>query len=204
MSSTPYDKAVAGFEALLEASSIGQHAKAAHLIADCAQHNTTGYRHTAVLEAEGFLRRDEAGVYLQGSAAQRIALSAFGLGRIAPVLPPILRRLREETQHTAFCAMSDGFDYFMGPHSAGRSTKHISLCASYRADQPEVFSDQKPSEVTLVPMGTLVSSPLHTLIIPVLGNDPFTALLGIILNPARMQDEQLAHVLSQAAAQVSI
>lgn len=203
MIGTPYDKAVLGFEALLEASSRGEHAKVAHLIAQSEQHATTGYRHTAILEAEGFLRRSEAGVYLQGSAAQRVALSAFGLGRIAPVLPPILRRLREETQHSAFCAMSDGLDFFMGPHSAGRTTRHITLCARYRAEQPRVFSDQQPVEVTLTPMGQALANPTHTLIIPILTDADYTTVIGFVLNPARMQDPHLPVVLSQAAEQVS-
>ncbi|MEM6373048.1 MAG: hypothetical protein AAF727_09765 [Pseudomonadota bacterium] len=203
MTGTPYDKAVAGFEALLEASSAAVHAKPMRLIQDSGQHLTTGYRHTAALEAEGFLRRDESGVYLQGTAALRTALSAFGFGRIAPVLPPVLRRLRQATQHTAFCSLTDGNDLFLGPYSQGRATKQIRLSARYRLEQPSSLLQTTPIETVLTPLGLETGTRVHTIIIPILENSEFTATIGFVLNPARMPDPNLSDALLQAAKQIT-
>lgn len=203
MSATPYDKAVAGFEALLKASSVAAHSKPVRLIEDSGQHLTSGYRHTAALEAEGFLRRDETGVYLQGTAASRTSLSAFGLGRLAPVLPPVLRRLREATQHTAFCAMLSDIDVHIGPHSEGRATRQIRLRPHYRLERPRTLQKSPPTDIGLVPDGPESANRVHTLMIPIHDSAPYTAVLGFVLNPARAPDASVSEALEQASRRIS-
>ncbi|MCY4334347.1 MAG: hypothetical protein OXC60_06700, partial [Litoreibacter sp.] len=165
MNAGPYDKAVEGFEAFIEASAKAVYAKPVRLIEQSGHHMTTGYRHTAMLEAEGFLRRDESGVFLQGAAALRTALSGFGFGRLAPVIPLVLRRLREETQHTAFLALQSGVDVSMGPYSIGRASHHVSLEPCYRHETPRDFTDDQPIEAGLAPRSGEVQNRLQTLLL---------------------------------------
>ncbi|MEM9840902.1 MAG: hypothetical protein AAF830_17360 [Pseudomonadota bacterium] len=203
MSTRPYDKAVEGFEALLEASANATHAKPVRLIEDSGHHLTSGYRHTAALEAAGFLRRDEGGVYLQGAAAQRTALSAFGFGRLAPVIPLVLRRLREETQHTAFLAIQSGIDVHMGPHSLGRASRHVALEQQYRHDMLRSLGDGEPLEVGLSPCSGETGNRIQALMIAIAQRGEFTAALGFALNPGRAPNPALAEALTQAARQIA-
>lgn len=165
MSAGPYDKAVEGFEALIEASANAIHAKPVRLIENSGHQMTTGYRHTAMLETEGFLRRDESGVFLQGAAAQRTALSGFGFGRLALVIAPVLRRLREETQHTSFLALQSGIDVSMGPYSIGRASRHLWLEPHYRHEKPHDFEDGEPLEAGLSTYSGEAQNRLQTLLI---------------------------------------
>ncbi|MEM1362967.1 MAG: hypothetical protein AAGF94_14840 [Pseudomonadota bacterium] len=203
MSETPYDKAVASFEALLDASSRVSHAKPVRLIKESGQNMTTGYRHTAALEADGFLRRDESGVYLRGTAALRTSLSAFGFGRLAPVIEPVLRRLKDGTQHTSFLAIIEESDVCVGPYFQGRATRHIKLAATYRIEISRALSIGDASEVTLVPVGSETGARLNTLMTPVASRALYTAVLGFALTPARLPDRSLFQALSQAAEQIA-
>jgi hypothetical protein len=203
MNAGPYDKAVEGFEALIEASANAVHSKPVRLIENSGHQMTTGYRHTAQLEAEGFLRRDESGVFLQGAAAQRTALSGFGFGRLAPVMPLVLRRLREETQHTAFLAIQSGTDVSMGPYSIGRASSHVTLEPHYRHETQRDFADDQPIEAGLSPCSGEAQFRLQTLLIPIADSTDFTAVLGFALNPGRAPDAALGQALTQAAKQVS-
>ncbi|MEM1073348.1 MAG: hypothetical protein AAGI36_02790 [Pseudomonadota bacterium] len=204
MSAGPYDKAIQGFEALLESSALATHAKPVRLIKDSGHHLTSGYRHTAALEAEGFLRRNEGGIYLQGAAAQRTALSGFGFGRLAPVVPLVLRRLREETQHTAFLAIQEGVDIFIGPHSIGRASIHIMLDPQYRLEMPRDLVENEPTEATLAPGKGESGNRIQTLIIPIVRRAEFTATIGFVLNPGRAPNPALAQALAQAARQIAL
>ena len=203
MSLGPYGRAVAGFEALLEASANATHAKPVRLIEDSGHHLTSGYRHTAALEAAGFLRRDEGGVYLQGAAAQRTALSGFGFGRLAPVIPPVLRRLREEAQHTAFFAIQDGIDVFIGPYSLGRVSRHVALEHQYRHEMLRGLIDGEPLEASLMPYSGEAGNRLQTLMIPIAYRDDFIGALGFALNPGRAPNPSLIEALTQAARQIA-
>lgn len=203
MSVGPYDKAVEGFEALIEASANAVYAKPVRLIENSGHQMTTGYRHTAMLEAEGFLRRDEGGVFLQGAAAQRTALSGFGFGRLAPVIPPVLRRLREETQHTAFLAIHSGVDVSMGPYSIGRASRHVSLETRYRHETVHDFEDSEPFEATLSTYSGEAQNRLQTLLIRVSEHEDFTAVLGFAMNPGRAPEAVLGQALAQASRQIS-
>lgn len=203
MSAGAYDRAVEGFEALLEASAHATHAKPVRLIEDSGHHLTSGYRHTAALEAEGFLRRDEGGVYLQGAAAQRIALSGFGFGRLAPVIPLVLRRLREETQITAFFALHTRIDVFMGPHSLGRASRHITLERQYRHDMPRDLLENEPIETLLAPCTGEAGHRIQTLIIPIARRAEITAVLGFAMTPGRAPNPALKQALTQAARQIA-
>jgi len=202
MSAGPYDKAVEGFEALIEASANAVHAKPVRLIENSGHQMTTGYRHTAMLEAEGFLRRDEGGVFLQGAAAQRTALNAFGFGRLAPVIPPVLRRLREETQHTVFLAIQSGVDVSMGPYSIGRASRHITLKPHYRHETPHDFEDGEFLEAALSTFSGEAQNRLQTVLIRVSENEDFTAVLGFALNPGRAPDAALGQALVQASRRI--
>lgn len=204
MSAGPYDKAVEGFEALIEASTNAIHAKPVRLIENSGHQMTTGYRHTAMLEAEGFLRRDEGGVFLQGAAAQRTALSGFGFGRLALVIQPVLRRLREETQHTAFLAIQSGVDVSMGPYSIGRTSRHVTLDPHYRYETPHDFEDGKPLDAALSTYSGEAQNRLQTLLIRVSENADFTAVLGFALNPGRPPEAALGQALAQASRQISL
>ena len=123
MSVSSYDKAVETFETIVSTPRKSVFVKPAHFIAETGQSTSSGYRTTAALEAEGFLRRDSNGAYLLGTAGLRTACSACGHGRLAPVLPPLLLRLRDETQHTAFCAFLSGLDVQIGPFLTGRASR---------------------------------------------------------------------------------
>jgi len=174
------------------------------LIEDSGHRMTSGYRHAAALEAEGFLRRDESGVYLQGAAAQRTALSGFGFGRLAPVIPLVLRRLREETQHTSFFAMQAGIDVFVGPHSLGRASRHTTLEPQYRHETPRDLVLGEAMEAALAPATGEVGNRIHTLMNPIAAHGAFTAALGFALNPGRAPNPALADALSQAARQIAL
>lgn len=202
MRTGPYDKAIEGFEALLEASAKATHIRPARLIEDSGHHVTSGYRHTAAIEAEGFLRRNESGLYLQGAAAQRVALSAFGFGQLAPVIPLVIRRLREEMQHTAFLAIQSGIDLFIGPHSLGRASRHITLEPKYRHEMPLDLVDDQPTEAGLTPCAGEAGNRIQTLLIPISRQGEYTAVLGFVLNPGRAPNPALAKTLSQAARQI--
>lgn len=203
MSANSYDKAVEGFEALLSASANATHAKPAHLIEDSGHHATSGYRHTAALEAAGFLRRDESGVYLQGAAALRIGLGAFGFGQLAPVLPPVLRRMREETGHTSFLALLSGNDVHLGPYSVGRATRNIALSATFRQDARREFSDTRPLEIGLVPQDDGTGKRLYSLMLPVAQKGGCAATLGFVLIPARAPEAALNKALRHAARRIT-
>jgi hypothetical protein len=86
---------------------------------------STGYRSVAALESAGILARDLGGEYLRGPDAMRIGLSAWGLGRIAGAVDPVLSQLRRETGRTAFLGMLDDTNLVCGPFSLGRGPDFI-------------------------------------------------------------------------------
>jgi len=202
MSGASYDKAVAGFEALVGASRAA-HTKPPRLIQHSGQHLSSGYRHTATLEAEGFLRRDANGAYLPGTSCLRVALSAYGLGRLAPVVQPVLLHLREATQHTVFLAIVDQIDVRNGPFSSGRLSRHTKLCAAYRFELPRDLPAGQPTDVALVSAVSEPSTRVHTRMIPIQISPDHTATLGCVLNPTRAPDRAVSDALVTAAQQIA-
>ncbi|WP_187432250.1 hypothetical protein ROLI_000220 [Roseobacter fucihabitans] len=203
MTGTAYDRAVAAFEEIIGAPSQGAYPTPAKLIKQTGQHLTTGYRNTAALEAEQFLRRDASGVYLQGLTGIRTGLNAFGMGRLAPVMVPVLLRIREATQQTSFLAIIDGTSVHTGPYAVGRNTKRTRLDARYRLEKPQDATDNTPQEVPLLADGPDGSRRIHTLMVTVVINHTYQAVFGLKLNPSQPPEPFLAQELAQAAATIT-
>lgn len=203
MTDTAYSRAVTLFEALIHAPDNAPHDTPGSLIQAAGLPSSSGYRHVAALEAEGFLRRNPAGTYLSGTSAIRTGFSGFGLGRVAPLSQPILLRLRQATQHTAFLAIVRDRDLHMGPYSTGRETRGTLLQPLYGFETIPDLTPGIPGETTLRSQNGQVLRRTSALLVPVTPTSGATVVLGLILQPGRSATDQMILSLQSAAAQIT-
>lgn len=203
MTENAYSRAVTAFEAMMTAAEGSHHATPTSLIRAAGLASSTGYRHVAALEAEGLLRRDNAGVYLTGLTALRTGLRGFGLGALAPLADPILTQLRQTTQHTAFLAIAQDGALLMGPHSPGRATRTVPLERRYRFETAALLNRGEVTETALVAQDDAIARRIGALICPVAETGGHTALLGLLLTSARTPQPGLVPALGRAAAQIA-
>ena len=89
MTTSPYSRSVELFDTLMQAPRSASHDTPASLIQAANIPSTTGYRHVAALEAEGFLRRDPTGVYLRGAGRYyEPGLTVLDLAKCRPLHNP--------------------------------------------------------------------------------------------------------------------
>ena len=203
MTTSPYDKAVETFEAIVTAPRRSACHKPAQIIAETGQSSSSGYRRTAALEAEAFLRRDSNGAYLLGTAGVRTACSACGLGRLAPVLPAILQRLRADTQHTSFCAFLSGTDVQIGPFLKGRMSRSAKLAAAYRLEQPLQLSPDQPTTTTLISNGVDIVHRSQVVLAMAASSQTHVAAIGLLLRPGQATAAYVSDALTTAAGKVA-
>lgn len=203
MTHSAYSRAVKLFDALIHAPDKAPHATPAGLIQAAGIPSSSGYRHVAALEAEGFLRRNPAGTYLAGNSAIRTGFSGFGLGNIAPLSQPILLRLRQTTQHTAFIAIVKDLDLHMGPYSIGRETRGTHLQPFYGFETIPNLTIGQPEETVLSSRNGQVVRRTGTLLVPVSVTSDSIVVLGLILQPGWGASDQLIQSLENASAQIT-
>lgn len=203
MTQTGYARAVALFDALVHAPGTAAHETPAGLIQAAGIPSSSGYRHVAALEAEGFLRRNPAGTYLTGVSSIRTGFSGYGLGSIAPLSQPILLRLRQATQHTAFLAIVRDLDLHMGPYSVGRETRGTQLQPCYGFETIPELALGRAEEATLRSQDGQVVRRTHALLAPVMSSLDAMVVLGLVLQPGWGTTDQLSQSLESAAAQIT-
>lgn len=203
MTENAYSRAVGSFEALLSAPRSSRLDTPAALIKAAGLPPSSGYRHVATLEAEGFLRRDETGTYLLGQAALRSGLKAHCLGRLAPAIQPILLQIRQATQVTAFLGYSEDLLLRVGPHSIGRETRHVPLQESFSFETVPVFELATTTEVALVAHNDGIARRSSALLHPVQISSKRILHLGILTGGRRGDPRALIRPLELAGEQFS-
>ncbi len=203
MTQSAHERAIEVFEALVSAPVHEAYATPAGLIRAAGLPVSSGYRHTATLEAEGFLRRDSLGTYLSGPSAVRVGLQGFGLGLLAPLVQPILLQLSQSTQLTSFMAISQDMDLFMGPHSIGRETRNAELQRSYSFETVPDLSLGSVSEVGLRWFEDRLARRSNVLLVSVASTTDSIALVGLMMNSVRAATEGQIRALNQAYDQIA-
>lgn len=203
MTVTAYSRSVELFDALMRAPAEDAHASPASLIQAANIPSSSGYRHVATLEAEGFLRRDSNGTYLVGNSAIRSGFSGFGLGSFSPIAQPVLLRLRQATQHTAFLAIIHDLDLHMGPYTVGRETRNVRLHSEYGFETIPDLTADIPVEITLRSQKDQVIRRTSTLMAPVLTSHDTMVVLGLILNLGWSSVDHLRGPLRGACDQIT-
>lgn len=201
MTRSAYARAVDAFEALMTAPGRDAHASPAGLIRTAGLPASSGYRHTATLEAEGMLRRDAQGNYLPGMSAIRVGLQGFGVGRLAPLMQPILLRLRQSTQLTSFVAIAQDMELRMGPHSVGRETRGTPLQPCYGFETIPDLVIGKVTETGLRWFEGSVARRTSVALIPLESSASCIVSVGLVLSSARGAGEVQIRALQQAYEQ---
>ncbi|KIC47212.1 hypothetical protein RA28_05930 [Ruegeria sp. ANG-S4] len=201
MTHSAYARAVDAFEALISAPGRDALASPAGLIRAAGVPASSGYRHTATLEAEGMLRRDAHGHYLPGMSAIRVGLQGFGLGRLAPLVQPILLQLRQSTQLTSFLAVAQDMELHMGPYTIGRETRGMTVQPSYGFESIPDLVIGDVSEVGLRWFEGSVARRTTVALIPVESSTSSIALIGLVLNATRGASDLHIRALQQAFGQ---
>jgi hypothetical protein len=163
---------------------------------------STGYRHIATMEAEGFLRRDGSGAYLPGLSAVRTGLSAFGAGQIAPVSDAIVTQLRQATQHTAFLGMCEELRLTIGPHSVGRETRHLRIQPVYHFEGLHDLSDGSAHEIGCLYREAGVARHASALVVSLTVLENLRIVLGLMLGGHRSTHDALSSALEEAQRKV--
>ncbi|NOD92381.1 helix-turn-helix domain-containing protein [Ruegeria sp. HKCCD4884] len=203
MTQSAYERAIDVFQALLNAPGHEAHGSPAGLIRAAGLPASSGYRHTATLEAEGMLRRDAQGCYLPGMSAIRIGLQGFGVGRLAPLVQPILLQLRQSSQMTSFLAMAQDLELHMGPHSVGRETRATPLQRSYGFETIPEFNIGQVTETSLRWFEGRVARRTNVALIPVESTASSIAVVGLVLNSTRGATDLQNRALRQAYGQIA-
>ncbi|MBO9447004.1 hypothetical protein [Ruegeria sp. R14_0] len=202
MTQSAYTRAVDVFEALMAVPGRDAHASPAGLIRAAGLPASSGYRHTAALEAEAMLRRDAQGNYLPGASAIRVGLNGFGVGRLAPLVQPILLQLRQSTQLTSFIAIAQDMELRMGPHSVGRDTRGTPVQPSYGFETiPDLVIGQV-TEMGLRWFEGNIARRTNVALIPVESSTSDIVMVGLILNSSRGASEMQTRALQQAFEQI--
>jgi len=202
MTHSAYRRAVDMFEKLSEVP-VAQACKTPTAISNTVGlPKSSGYRSISALEADGFLRRDENGVYVRGPAAIQTGLSACCSGRIAPIAQPILIQLRQSTLHSAFLAHYNDFTLSIGPHSIGRESLQAKVERSYQFEGFPELAQGQIIETTLRPVESDVARRTGALIAPV-STDPTTILvIGLLLSATRYVAPHMSDALQSACLQL--
>lgn len=203
MTQSAYERAIDVFEALLNAPAHEAHGSPAGLIRAAGLPASSGYRHTATLEAEGMLRRDAQGCYLPGMSAIRIGLQGFGIGRLAPLVQPILLQLRQSSQMTSFLAIAQDLELHMGPHSVGRETRATPLQRCYGFETIPEFTIGQVTEISLRWFEGRVARRTNVALIPVESTATSIAVVGLVLNSTRGATDLQNSALRQAYGQIA-
>ena len=203
MTHSAYARAVEAFDALITAPEREAFDSPAGLIRAAGLPASSGYRHTAALEAEGMLRRDAQGHYLTGMSAIRVGLRGFGMGRLAPLVQPILLQLRQSTQLTSFLAVAQDMELRMGPHTVGRETRGMSLQPAYGFETVPDLVIGQVSEVGLRWFDGPVARRTNVAVIPVESSTRSIALIGFVLIATRGASDLQVRALRQAYEQVN-
>lgn len=202
MSGDTYDTAVEAFEALVSQPLRARHTTPAGLIRATGLAQSTGYRHIAAMEAEGFLRRDASGAYLPGLSAVRTGLAAFGAGQIAPVSDAIVTQLRQATQHTAFLGMCEDLRLAIGPYANGRETRHLRIQPLYQFEGLADLSDGGAQEIGLRYLEAGMARRASALVVSLSGFKHPRLVLGLMLGGHRSANDALSPALEEARRQV--
>ena len=140
-------------------------------------------------------------MYLQGAAAIRTGLNAFGAGRYAPFVQPILIQLRQATQHTAFLAFVAEMELLVGPHSIGRETRATRLCRRYSFETIPEIRTGEVCEIALRHVDGEILRRLNVLMVPVQRDGRGCIALCLVLNSGRAVAPILGQALQHAYGQ---
>ncbi len=201
MTHNTYDRAVAAFETLVMVPLTQRHLAPSELIQSAGLAVTSGYRHISTLEAEGFLRRDETGVYLVGAAAQSIGLRANGVGWLAPLAHPILLQLRQATRNTSFLGFVSDGKLQIGPFSIGRQSRQVPIEPVFGVDGLAAMTLGKVAEVSLSSRKDGILRRFTAFVTPIGETGDTTAVLGLFLTTGRAHSDvprgQLLHAVAR-------
>ncbi|WP_299627927.1 hypothetical protein [uncultured Tateyamaria sp.] len=194
MADTPYSRSVAAFEALVCAVQDQHFSTPAALVRQSGLPTSSGYRHLTAVEGDGLLARDRSGAYVVGPTALRIGLSAFGVGQLAVLAPPILLRLREVTGRTVFLAVRSGNNFTICAFSLGRTKRDPAPSRVFTLSQHPNTATGHPLDVFLAEADANPARFHRALLCPVPGTD--VAYLGLFTGPDQDGDTQLsAHLM---------
>jgi len=124
-SSDPYTKAIEQVSRLLEEVVRYPHQSARSLSKACDLSPSSGYRMIKAMETQGFLTRDGAGEWVRGAQALQVGLNAWGVGTLGYASEPVLNRLRQNSQSTAFIGALQHGKLWVGPFSLGRGANYL-------------------------------------------------------------------------------
>lgn len=203
MSGATYSDAVQCFEALLSAALQDRHATPASLIRAAGLPVSSGYRHVATLEAEGFLGRDRSSAYLPGQGACRTGLFAHGAGYLAPVAEALVTQLQQATQHSVFLGLRDDLTLHVGPHAPGRLSRLHRIQPRYVFESLPNLDDGTPHETGLLYLDGAMARRAPVLVIALPAPRETHVMLGLLLGGHRSRLESLADALCQAQRQIS-
>jgi len=125
MSNDPYSKAIEQVSRLLAEVVRYPHQSARSLSKACQLSPSSGYRMIKAMETQGFLNRDDAGEWVRGAQALQVGLNAWGVGGLSYASEPVLNRLRQNSQCTAFIGALQQGKLWVGPFSLGRGASYL-------------------------------------------------------------------------------
>ncbi|NRA19828.1 MAG: hypothetical protein HRU05_05050 [Oceanospirillaceae bacterium] len=125
MTSDPYTKAIAQITRVLEEVVRYPHQSARSLSKACQLSPSSGYRMIKAMETQGFLNRDGAGEWVRGAQVLQVGLNAWGVGGLGYASEPVLNRLRQNSQCTAFIGALQLGKLWVGPFSLGRGANYL-------------------------------------------------------------------------------
>ena len=202
MSGETYSSAVDSFEALMTAALGDRHSTPASLIRAAGLPVSSGYRHVATLEAEGFLRRDRSSTYLPGHGALRTGLFAHGAGYLAPVAEAIVTQLQQATHHSAFFSLRHELTLHVGPYAQGRNSRLHRVQPRYVIESLPDLGDGPPQETGLLYLDGGIARRAPVLIVALSAPQVGHAMLGLILGGTRNDTGRLASALDRARTQI--
>lgn len=163
---------------------------------------SSGYRALATLEAAGLLSRDLDGALVRGVGAYRMGLAAYGLGRFADGVDPVLDQLRREVRRTAFLGILQEGQLYFGPFHLSRGAAYI-VPPSDDAYNVEVLDRASGvCRVSLLPISEdETNTPLPALLTPIgAGNAGAEATLGVLLGREPSNALPMLHQAMSSAA----
>ena len=202
MSGETYSGVVDSFEALLTAALEDRHTTPASLIRAAGLPVSSGYRHVATLEAEGFLRRDRSSTYLPGPVALRTGLFAHAAGYLAPVAEAIVTQLQQATRHSTFFALREELTLYVGPYAKGRNSRLHRVQPRYVIDSLPVLGDGPPQETGLLYLDGGIARRAPVLIVALSAPQVSNAVLALILGGNSSDTGRLASALDRARTQI--
>ena len=202
MSGETYSGAVDSFEALMTAALEDLHSTPASLIRAAGLPVSSGYRHVATLEAEGFLRRDRSSTYLPGNGALRTGLFALGAGYLAPVAEPIVTQLWQSTHHSVFFGLRHELTLHVGPYVQGRNSRLHRVQPRYVIESLPYLGDGPPQETGLLYLDGGIARRAPVLMVALSAPQVKNTVLGLILGGTSSDTGRLALALDRARTQI--